>query len=187
MKPLKLSAAGFVIASTLLAAGPAMSDIGGKVKGPEVSEFTAKQGPGQLRAAKWVGVSVKNKAGDTVGDINDVIIGPGMTVTDVVIGVGGFLGIAEKNVAVSAKEVTMSVDKNNNRVAILNVTKDALSKAPGYKFANDKTLRERLDEIGKAASEGYESVKDSTKEGYKKAKDAVIDATTEDTDQKSKN
>ena len=55
---------------------------------------------GEWRASKLVGVAVYNNGNEKVGDINDVILDSGGRVANVVIGVGGFLGMGERNVAV---------------------------------------------------------------------------------------
>ena len=54
-------------------------------------------------ATNMIGESVYNGTGDTaenIGDVNDIVIGNDGRVQSVVVGVGGFLGIGEKNVAV---------------------------------------------------------------------------------------
>lgn len=48
-----------------------------------------------------VGQSVQNSSGDALGDINNIVVNQDGQVVAVVIGVGGFLGIGEKDVAVS--------------------------------------------------------------------------------------
>ena len=88
------------------------------------------QKTGEVRASNLVGVVVKNKAGDTVGDINDVVFQPNGQVTVVIVGVGGVLGVGEKNVAVPYADVTLTTDKDGKRMATLDVTKAALESAP---------------------------------------------------------
>ena len=58
-----------------------------------------------LRASEIVGKRVRNAAGDNLGEINNVIINEKGDVVAVVIGVGGFLGIGEKNVGVPFNEL----------------------------------------------------------------------------------
>lgn len=57
-----------------------------------------------------------------------------------IIGVGGFLGAGEKDVAVpfSAVHATM---KDGSWYLTLDTTKDALKAAPGYTFDKTKTTR----------------------------------------------
>jgi hypothetical protein len=53
------------------------------------------------RASKLDGVAIYNEQNEKIGDISDVLIDRTGTVRAVVIGVGGFLGLGERNVAVS--------------------------------------------------------------------------------------
>ena len=52
------------------------------------------------RGSKLAGVKVYNDANETIGDINDVILDRSGKVTNVILGVGGFLGLGEHYVAV---------------------------------------------------------------------------------------
>jgi hypothetical protein len=56
---------------------------------------------GQWRSSKLIGVDVYNEANEKIGDIAELIIGKNGNVEQVILGVGGFLGIGEQNVAVS--------------------------------------------------------------------------------------
>jgi sporulation protein YlmC with PRC-barrel domain len=56
---------------------------------------------GEWRASKLVGVKVYNDANETIGDINEVILDRSGKVANVILGVGGFLGIGEHYVAVA--------------------------------------------------------------------------------------
>jgi len=82
-----------------------------------------------------IGSTVYTPANETVGDINDLIVGLDGKVQGVVIGVGGFLGLGEKDVAVKMDEITVQpedANKNNVRL-ILNSTKADLEAAPEFK------------------------------------------------------
>lgn len=56
---------------------------------------------GQWRASKLVGLDVYNDANEKLGDINELILDKEGKVSAVVIGVGGFLGMGEHDIAVS--------------------------------------------------------------------------------------
>jgi len=55
-----------------------------------------------------------------------------------IIAVGGFLGMGEKDVAVPFSSVR-ATEKNNKWYLVLNTTKEALKSAPGFTY--DKTRR----------------------------------------------
>jgi len=62
--------------------------------------FLTQEQPGQWRGSKLVGLNVYGPESEKVGDINEIIVDQAGKLSAVVIGVGGFLGIGEKDVAV---------------------------------------------------------------------------------------
>ena len=56
---------------------------------------------GNWRASKLMGLDVYNEANEKLGDINELILDKNGKVSAVVIGVGGFLGMGEHDIAVS--------------------------------------------------------------------------------------
>lgn len=56
---------------------------------------------GNWRASKLIGLHVFNDNNEKLGDVNEIILDKSGKVTAVVIGVGGFLGMGEYDVAVS--------------------------------------------------------------------------------------
>lgn len=63
-------------------------------------EYVARQKPTDWTAQALIGRTVENDQGDNLGDINNVILNEKGDVVAITIGVGGFLGIGEKNVGV---------------------------------------------------------------------------------------
>ena len=56
---------------------------------------------GEWRASKLAGVDVYNEANEKIGDINEVILDRSGKVANVILGVGGVLGLGEHYVAVA--------------------------------------------------------------------------------------
>lgn len=83
-----------------------------------------------MRASKLMGSTVRNSAGDSVGDINEIIIDKSGKVAAVIVGVGGFLGIGEREVALSYGQIQSRVDGSGNLAVTTNVTRDELKNAP---------------------------------------------------------
>ena len=71
---------------------------------------TSMKYEGQSRSSKLIGVNVYNNANEKLGDINELILDKNGKVENVVIGVGGFLGIGEHDIAVSYDKLKF-VDK----------------------------------------------------------------------------
>lgn len=80
-----------------------------------------------------IGRTVKNTNGDTVGDIESVLVDAGGNVKYVVVGVGGFLGIGEKHVALPWNSLSIS---DNGEKVVAGVTKEDLEKSPSYRYGN---------------------------------------------------
>jgi len=69
-----------------------------------------------------------------VGEINDVILGRDGQIKAVVLGVGGFLGMGEKSVAIPMQDVKFvkNGDGPNDFFLVVNANKDVLTNAPAY-------------------------------------------------------
>jgi hypothetical protein len=68
----------------------------------------------------------------------DVLVAPDGHTTALIVGVGGFLGAGEKDVAVPFSAVKHTM-KNQKIYLTMDATKDALKSAPGFKYDKDKT------------------------------------------------
>jgi sporulation protein YlmC with PRC-barrel domain len=86
-----------------------------------------------FRASKVIGSSVVNEAGDTVGKVDDVIIGEDGKAPFVVLAVGGFLGIGDKLVVLPYEQMK-TMDR---KIVMPGATKDALKDLPTFKYAPD--------------------------------------------------
>ena len=85
-------------------------------------------------ATSIIGETVYNGTGDAaenIGKVNDIVIGPKGDVEQVVIGVGGFLGLGEKNVAVNYSDVDWA-EGNGDRWLVVAATKDQLTAQPDF-------------------------------------------------------
>ena len=64
---------------------------------------------GHWRASKLMGVDIYGPNNEKVGDVTEVLVDKSGKITAVTVGVGGFLGIGAKDVAVKFEEVTWSM------------------------------------------------------------------------------
>ena len=62
--------------------------------------FIPEQKIGQWRASKFVGLTVLGADGQSIGEVEDILANPDGRITTVVLGTGGFMGYAEKRIAV---------------------------------------------------------------------------------------
>lgn len=132
-------------------------------KGQQVDQFSAKE--------RLLGAKVVNKAGEPVGDIEDIILASGANKIDgVIIGVGGVLGVGEKKIGVQFKALTITT-KDGKRTIMLDTTKEVLAAVQAYKYAEPpKTLLQKAGEATQAAAKKAGEV---TKGAVEKAKEAV--------------
>jgi hypothetical protein len=70
---------------------------------PDAAAFITVREPGSWRVSDLRGRKVYGATGGDIGEIKDVLVNRLGEVTAVLVGVGGFLGIGEKDVAVSMK------------------------------------------------------------------------------------
>jgi len=96
-----------------------------------------------MRASYLIGANVTNMANETVGEINDLVLDKDGKIVAVVVGVGGFLGIGEREVALDYKSLNIKYDPNamTNAGATtiqVNTTKDSLKSAPAWTWNTDK-------------------------------------------------
>lgn len=136
------------------------------------STYVTQAGVADMRTSDWIGAPVKNASDETVGDINDFVIGADGKIVAVVAGVGGFLGLGEKNVGLSFENVKLKTTTDGNRVAMVMVSKEELMNAPDYKLGK-KTMRERATDASDAAAKTYEKAKETVKDGYEAAKETM--------------
>jgi sporulation protein YlmC with PRC-barrel domain len=81
---------------------------------------------------------VYDNAKNTVGKIDDVLIDKSGKITTLIVGVGGFLGIGEKDVALPFAAVKAE-KKDNKWYLTVDETKDSLKSAAGYKYDSSTT------------------------------------------------
>lgn len=89
-----------------------------------------------ITGSDFTGKRIYSKAGDDIGEVNDVLLSADGKVSAVVLGVGGFLGIGEKDVLVSMRSIDMQRDGTTVKL-VVDATKEILTSAPTY----DRTKR----------------------------------------------
>ncbi len=112
-----------------------------KLKQEPMSSAKSEKNQDIYRASKLVGKAVKNPEGESLGDINDIVIDPqDGRIAYAVLSFGGVLGVGDKLFAVPWKSFRVDTD---NDVLVLNVDKDRLKKAPGFDKNNWPNLSDR--------------------------------------------
>lgn len=93
---------------------------------------------------------------EMIGDINDIVISPEGDVSSVIVGVGGFLGIGEKDVAVSYETIDW-VDRDGERWLVANMTREQLEAAPAFDrdtlYDEARSTDEEMNTTGRMATD----------------------------------
>jgi hypothetical protein len=156
MKTTKLLSC-IIVGSSLLA-GPALA------QSFEKSQFITEQSSSGWLGSKLIGLNVYDPQKNKIGDIDQLLVDRSGNIEGVVIGVGGFLGVNKKDVALPFKSLRWVSQQAANRNdattgsnttattssstatdaskgypdhAVLNMTKDELKNAPNFHYASD--------------------------------------------------
>lgn len=124
------------------AAGGDGSDVAGTASPDDEAEFTVSQPADALFSSDLLGSDVYGTADEKIGDINDLLIGATGDVEAVIIGIGGFLGVGEKDIAVPLASLNVEEIDNGHRISF-DATEDELLDAPEFVRA-DGTSSDRL-------------------------------------------
>ena len=101
-------------------------------------KFVSSQSSEQFLASKFTGTDVVGTDDKKIGDVNDVLFDKQGKIMAYVVGVGGFLGIGSKNVALEPSSFTVVKGENNSADKLkLAMTKEELEKAPNFEPYKD--------------------------------------------------
>ena len=82
---------------------------------------------------KLIGRNIQNAQNETIGEIKSIHVGKDGKVDSVIVGVGGFLGVGEREVRLAWTDLNVT---NNGEKVTVNMTKDQLKAQPEYKYSD---------------------------------------------------
>ena len=136
MRKILLTMAALGLATPLYAqdvvAPPVMPGIQSPNGNLTAPKFVPQIGPDQLLASELVGATVYSPAGENLGDVNDIVLASDGSPYALVVGVGGFLGLGEKNVGIAFAAITPSIDSDGKLKLTFDTTKEELDAAPAF-------------------------------------------------------
>lgn len=134
----KAAPAANTAASTMAAGADATGTKGGMTMGTTstVALKFVNFSSADVMASRLDGLNVYNNQNEEVGEISDFVINNGKTISGVVVSVGGFLGMGERYVLLDPSSIVLS-DQNGTMRALVNTSKDELTKAPEFKYERD--------------------------------------------------
>ena len=83
---------------------------------------------------KLIGRNIKNADGETIGEIKSIYINKDGKVDSVMVGVGGFLGVGDREVRIAWSDLRIT---DNGEKVMVNMTKDELKAKPEYRYKNE--------------------------------------------------
>jgi sporulation protein YlmC with PRC-barrel domain len=121
---------------------PSTTDVGKEARPVPPSQSTTKVKTAipqnAMTVANWYKQDVFDGNDNKIGQIKDVLIDESGKTDTLIIGVGGFLGIGEKAVAVPFEEARV-IKKDNKVRLVMDATKENLKNAPGFRYDSDTT------------------------------------------------
>jgi len=161
---------------TTLAALTALMIAAGPVAAQDTSSaplnFADKQNNSEVLVTDFFGTPVNGKDGQPLGKISNLVFDQEGRIELAVIGIGGFLGIGEKEVAVPF-DTLKAGEVNDKRVFVLEATKDDLKNAPAYKTLSGEAFKQRISDWRAKAQQSWSDVKNRASKAYDEAKERV--------------
>jgi sporulation protein YlmC with PRC-barrel domain len=87
----------------------------------------------------WYKQNVYDPKDNKIGEVMDVLVNKSGKVETLIVGVGGFLGAGEKDVAVPFDAIQVTNKKDNKTYLVMNTTKEELKSAPGFVYDRNTT------------------------------------------------
>ena len=108
-------------------------------KAPVAGQITVQDANTILAKQDLIGQTVYAPDKAKIGSISDLLLSKdGKTVEGFLIGVGGFLGIGEKSVALKMDRLKMTTDADGTVQLAMDIKKDELANAPTFKSKKDQ-------------------------------------------------
>ena len=102
------------------------------LEGKSIREGMTAADQGELRAEDIIGATIYGANDEDIGEVGDILISGDESVKAYIVNVGGFLGIGEKPVAISAKDVEIMSSAGGDLHIFTSYTKEDLENQPEY-------------------------------------------------------
>lgn len=111
-------------------ADPAVDPSTGTTAPGELPEGYAEVGPDVLTADMLDGANVHDMAGGSIAEVSDLVLSDDGQATEVIVDVGGFLGIGARTVAIPMDRVTVAQNGEGSVRLYVDMTKEELEALP---------------------------------------------------------
>lgn len=142
-----------------------------KVAVPANTFIKSQEAKQYLARTRLIGQNVVNKDGQTIGDIEDLIVNSGNEIVGVIMGVGGFLGVGEKKIGVRYSALKFTTADGKTTISLPTATKEVLAAVEPYQRTDPQKsmLQKAADKAKELAGKTSKAAQDLAK----KATEAV--------------
>jgi hypothetical protein len=88
--------------------------------------------PEGFLASNIIGATVYSQDDQSIGDINDIILSPQGEPSQVIVGVGGFLGLGEKDVVLDMSKLKIAATESGKVKIVVQTTPEELKNMPAF-------------------------------------------------------
>ncbi|MDI3335553.1 PRC-barrel domain-containing protein [Defluviimonas aestuarii] len=185
MKKFMISAAFAALATTSAVAQDVMFRAEGDPMEIAASDFIGKRVYASEAAVEGDAFDGLQDGWEDIGEINDVILSRGGSVDAVLVDIGGFLGIGERQVAVDMGAIrfvsdSSTADDEADYFLVMTADRTMFEEAPEYHWGH--ASMEKVENAAAATAEAVDNAAEATAEAVDDAADATAEAAGEAAD-----
>jgi sporulation protein YlmC with PRC-barrel domain len=136
-----LSSVTLAIAGVFFAAVPAAAQVAGGSTTMGISVVESTQiALGWSVKKTLLGKTIYNESGKKVGKVQDIIIAPDKSVSYIIVGAGGFIGMGRHDVAIPVTQIQDQAGK----LVMAGATQDMIKSMPQFEYSNDNARRNQV-------------------------------------------
>ena len=136
-----LSSVTLAIAGVFFTAVPAAAQVAGGSTTMGISVVESTQiALGWSVKKTLLGKTIYNESGKKVGKVQDIIIAPDKSVSYIIVGAGGFIGMGRHDVAIPVTQIQDQAGK----LVMAGATQDMIKSMPQFEYSNDNARRNQV-------------------------------------------
>ena len=137
--PQRAARAGLALAALLCSSAPTLAQVAGASTRIDFSVVESTQlALGWSVKKTLLGKPVYNESGKKIGKVEDLIVAPDRNVSFAIVGVGGFIGMGRRDVAIPIRQI----QDQTGRLVIPGASAESLKALPPFVYATDANRRE---------------------------------------------
>lgn len=135
------SVLALAMAATFALHGPATAQVAGTTTSTGVSVTQSTQvALGWSVKKTLLGKTIYNEPGQKVGKVQDIIIAPDKSVSYIIVGAGGFIGMGRHDVAIPVTQI----QDQRGKLVMAGASVDQIKAMPQFDYANDNARRDQF-------------------------------------------